>query len=613
MVSAPSSGAGKTSITAAIARHARNKGKRVRVFKTGPDYLDPMVLERASGQPVYQLDLFMGGLAHCQQLLAEAAENADLILVEGVMGLFDGQPSSADLAAALGLPVLAVIDASAMAQTFAALAVGLQTYRRDIRLCGVVANRVGSEAHARMVAEGLPEDLPLVAALPRRQDLTLPERHLGLVQALELPELDAQLDRWAQAWGQASGGFTFQPVRFDIEAEPALPPLLKGHRIAVAQDAAFSFIYPANLDCLRAMGAEVLSFSPIRGEALPACDALWLPGGYPELHAQALGANPHFFADLASHLAASKPLLAECGGMLALVQGLSDVEGCVQAMAGLMPGHARMQRQLAALGCRNSPGPRASCAATPSTTRGSTRRYSPSRRPATPMAARPPRRFTPMARCAPATSITTSRPTLRPLRPSLPAISPMQIIPPPTERERIIPTAERRGLILVHTGDGKGKSTAAFGLALRAHGRGKAVKIYQFMKVPSARFGEHRMFEQLGVPIEGLGDGFSWKSKDLEHSAQLARDGWARAEATIRAGEHFLVVLDEIMYPLRYGWLPLEPVLQALRERPAHVHVVLTGRNAPEELIELADTVTEMAMVKHHFKAGVPAQRGIED
>ncbi|MFY8117912.1 MAG: cob(I)yrinic acid a,c-diamide adenosyltransferase [Roseateles sp.] len=189
----------------------------------------------------------------------------------------------------------------------------------------------------------------------------------------------------------------------------------------------------------------------------------------------------------------------------------------------------------------------------------------------------------------------------------------MQIEKPPVDRERIIPTAERRGLILVHTGDGKGKSTAAFGLALRAHGRGKAVKIYQFMKVPSARFGEHRLFEQLGVPIEGLGDGFSWKSKDLEHSAQLARDGWARAAAAIAAGEHFLVVLDEIMYPLRYGWLPLEPVLQALRERPAHVHVVLTGRGAPQELIDLADTVTEMALIKHHFKAGVPAQRGIED
>jgi len=189
----------------------------------------------------------------------------------------------------------------------------------------------------------------------------------------------------------------------------------------------------------------------------------------------------------------------------------------------------------------------------------------------------------------------------------------MQIETPPTEARYERPDGERRGLVLVHTGDGKGKSTAAFGLALRAHGRGKPVKIYQFMKVPSARFGEHRMFEQLGLPIEGLGDGFSWKSRDLEHSAQLARDGWQRAAATIAAGEHFLVVLDEIMYPLRYGWLALDEVLQVLRDRPREVHVVLTGRNAPEELIALADTVTEMRAVKHHFQAGVPAQRGIED
>jgi cob(I)alamin adenosyltransferase len=189
----------------------------------------------------------------------------------------------------------------------------------------------------------------------------------------------------------------------------------------------------------------------------------------------------------------------------------------------------------------------------------------------------------------------------------------MDIEAPPTARDTPKPQGERRGIVIVHTGNGKGKSTAAFGLALRAHGRGKAVHIYQFMKVPSARFGEHRLFAQIGVPIEGLGDGFSWKSRDLDHSAQLARDGWARAEATIRAGEHFLVVLDEIMYPLRYGWLLLEPVLACLRERPAHVHVVLTGRNAPDELVTLADTVTEMTLVKHHFQAGVPAQRGIED
>ena len=189
----------------------------------------------------------------------------------------------------------------------------------------------------------------------------------------------------------------------------------------------------------------------------------------------------------------------------------------------------------------------------------------------------------------------------------------MQIESPPLLRDTPKPQGERRGLILVHTGTGKGKSTAAFGLALRAHGRGKAVKVYQFMKVPSARFGEHRMFEQIGLPIEGLGDGFSWKSKDLEHSAQLARDGWAKARADILSGERFLVVLDEITYPLIYGWLPLQDVLDTLAARPRDVHVCLTGRRCPEEIIAIADTVTEMKLIKHAFQAGIPAQRGIED
>ena len=193
----------------------------------------------------------------------------------------------------------------------------------------------------------------------------------------------------------------------------------------------------------------------------------------------------------------------------------------------------------------------------------------------------------------------------------------MQLEAAPVDKQYDKPTGERRGLLIVNTGDGKGKSTAAFGLALRAHGRthvhGLLVKIYQFMKVPSARFGEHRIFEQLGIPIEGLGDGFSWKSQDLERSAQLARDGWAKASATIMGGGHFLVVLDEITYPLIYGWLPLESVLDTLRNRPKHVHVCLTGRRCPPEIIALADTVTEMTMVKHAFTAGIPAQRGIED
>lgn len=193
----------------------------------------------------------------------------------------------------------------------------------------------------------------------------------------------------------------------------------------------------------------------------------------------------------------------------------------------------------------------------------------------------------------------------------------MQIETPPTEKRYDKAEGERRGLLIVNTGDGKGKSTAAFGLALRAFGRThvhhKLVKIYQFMKVPSARFGEHRIFEQLGLPVEGLGDGFSWKSKDLDHSAELARQGWAKARDTILGGAHFMVVLDELTYPLIYGWIPLDDVLTTLQQRPKDVHVVITGRRCPPEIIAIADTVTEMTLVKHAFKAGIPAQRGIED
>jgi cob(I)alamin adenosyltransferase len=193
----------------------------------------------------------------------------------------------------------------------------------------------------------------------------------------------------------------------------------------------------------------------------------------------------------------------------------------------------------------------------------------------------------------------------------------MQIETPPVHKPYDKPEGERRGRLIVNTGDGKGKSTAAFGLALRAHGRGKAVKIFQFMKVPTARFGEHRMFEQLGIPIEGLGDGFSWKSQDLEHSAQLAREGWLKAKAAIQSGDYFMVLLDEFTYPLIYGWMEslggVEEVNQTLFDRPSHTHVVITGRRCPPEIIELADTVTEMTMIKHAFKAGIPAQRGIED
>lgn len=353
LVAAPASGQGKTSVTAAIARFHSRRGRRVRVFKTGPDFIDPMFLAHACGAPVYQLDLWMGGERHCRELLHAAAGKADLILVEGVMGLYDGQPSSADLAQAFALPVLAVIDASAMAQTFGALVHGLAHYRNGMQLAGVVANRVGGAAHARMLEASLPPDIALWAALPRDAQLALPERHLGLVQALELEDLDTRLERWTNAWAER-GRRNLPPAVDFVPADASRQLLhdapLRGVRIAIARDAAFSFIYPANLDALLALGAELVFFSPLYDPGLPPAEALWLPGGYPELHLRVLSNNASMMASIRAHHAAHKPILAECGGMLFLLESLADTQGHRASMVGLMPGAAAMQPRLAALG-----------------------------------------------------------------------------------------------------------------------------------------------------------------------------------------------------------------------------------------------------------------------
>lgn len=349
-VSAPASGQGKTTVTAGLARLHRNLGRRVRVFKTGPDFLDPMILERASGAPVYQLDLWMGGEAHCRQLLYDAASQADLILIEGVMGLFDGNPSSADLASQFGIPVLAVIDGSAMAQTFGAIAHGLAHYRPGLPFAGVLANRVGSTRHADMLLDSLEADLTGFGAVFRDPAATLPDRHLGLVQAGEVADLDARIDLMAGKIA-ATGLAALPPAVTFAPPPPTMPvlPLLAGRRIAVARDAAFSFLYPANLDVLRAFGAELRFFSPLDDAALPEADSLYLPGGYPELHLQRLQANRAMAEAIRAHHAAGRPILAECGGMLYLLESLTDADGRCAEMVGLLPGQGIMQSRLAAL------------------------------------------------------------------------------------------------------------------------------------------------------------------------------------------------------------------------------------------------------------------------
>ncbi len=337
-------------VTAALARLHRNAGRKVRVFKHGPDYLDPMVLEVASGQPVYQLHPWMTGEDECRWRLAEAAEDADLILVEGSMGLFDGDPSSADLAKLMGIPALPVIDARGMAQTFGAVALGLASFNPGMPVKQVIANRIGSSRHGDMLRESLPEGIELLGAIPRNEAMNIPDRHLGLVQAGELGDLDQRLDAAAEVLVEA--GMDGLPLPVTLDAENPVPPpeLLPGVRIAIARDAAFSFIYRANLDLLQAMGAELTFFSPLADSTLPEADALWLPGGYPELHGATLAKNQPMLEAIRNHYNAGQPMLAECGGLMTCVDELMDKDGQIHKLLGLMPGRASMAGRLQALG-----------------------------------------------------------------------------------------------------------------------------------------------------------------------------------------------------------------------------------------------------------------------
>ncbi len=367
-VSAPASGQGKTTVTAALARAWTRQGLKVRVFKTGPDFLDPMVHARASGAPCWQLDLWMGGEAHCRRLLWEAARSHDIVLVEGVMGLYDGHPSSADLATRFGLPVMVVMEAASMAQTFGALALGLRSYRPDLPFAGVLANRVGSASHSQMLQESLPEGMTWFGALPRDEDIALPSRHLGLVQADELADLDLRLDRAADRLLTLGlplpPQVTFAPPPHDATDDDTTPEALPegrpldGVTIAVAQDAAFAFVYPANLDLLERLGAQIRPFSPLADEPVPAdANALYLPGGYPELHHKTLERHHTTRDSVRAFHAADRPIVAECGGMLALAETLTDAEGQTATLWGLLPGAATMTRRLVNLGLHAAPLP----------------------------------------------------------------------------------------------------------------------------------------------------------------------------------------------------------------------------------------------------------------
>ncbi len=363
LVSAPASGSGKTTVTLGLIAALRARGLVVQPFKSGPDYIDPAFHRAAAGRESFNLDSWAMDRAQIAALIGNAA-GADIALAEGSMGMFDGvatrgglgNGASADIAALTGWPVVLVLDCKGQAQSAAAVALGFREMRRDVALAGVVLNRVASARHEMLMRHALDAlGIAVLGVLPRDAGIELPERHLGLVQAQEHAALDALLARAGAAAARhldldaiiaaAAGGIAAQDFR------PLPPP---AGRIALAQDAAFSFVYPHLVAGWRAAGATILPFSPLADQGPDdSAGACWLPGGYPELHAGRLAAAGHFRAGL-RRFAQTRPVHGECGGYMAMGAGLVDAAGQRHEMAGLLGLETSYQTRRMHLGYRRA-------------------------------------------------------------------------------------------------------------------------------------------------------------------------------------------------------------------------------------------------------------------
>jgi cobyrinic acid a,c-diamide synthase len=372
LVAAPRSGSGKTTVTLGLLAALRRRGLAVAPAKSGPDYIDTTILSRAAGRDAINLDAWAMTPSRLRQLAEAHAAGADLLLVEGAMGLFDGaadnRGSSADLAAALGLPVILVLDADRQSQSIAALAHGFATWRKDVAVAGLIVNRAATTRHETMLRTALGAlDIPLLGVLPKRDTLTLPDRHLGLVLPDEIARFDDVVTAAAEAmedyldltlltalsapWPSPLAGEGAR--RADEGSSPcAFPPL--GQHVAIARDAAFAFLYPHWLRDWHASGATISVFSPLANEAPDAtADAVFLPGGYPELHGQSLAAADQFRWGLQAARDRGALVYGECGGFMVLGQSLTDKTGVTHPMTGLLPHETRIDRPKRVLGYRH--------------------------------------------------------------------------------------------------------------------------------------------------------------------------------------------------------------------------------------------------------------------
>jgi cobyrinic acid a,c-diamide synthase len=362
LVAGVASGVGKTTVVVALARALRVKGLRVAPFKCGPDYLDPTYHARAAGAPSHNLDGWMMGREAVLSTFARASQGADIALIEGVMGLYDGAApdvedgSAAQIAKWLAAPTIAVVDASGMARTIAALGLGLARFDPELRLAGLFANRVGSRGHLDLLRTACARSVPVLGGLPEEPALSFPERHLGLVAADEAAAPQERLDRWGALFAEWCSPEALLAIARTAPLLEVLPPDSPSSRerrcrIALARDAAFHFYYEDNLRRFEALGAELVPFSPIADAELPPeVDGVYLGGGYPELHAEALSANASLRLSLRAFAERGGPVYAECGGLMYLARAIRTLDGRAHEMVGLVPGVAAMERKLQALG-----------------------------------------------------------------------------------------------------------------------------------------------------------------------------------------------------------------------------------------------------------------------
>lgn len=365
IIGAPRSGSGKTSVTIGLLRAFARRGIKVRGIKTGPDYIDPGFHAVATGTPGLNLDSWAMQPDLLRHLLTQQADGADLLLIESAMGLFDGiavsnnrTGSAADLARLFHIPVLLVLDVSGQSQTAAAMAHGFAHYDPAVKMAAVVLNRAGSERHRTLCTDAIEKiGLPVAGCVMRDPSLTLPERHLGLVQASEHPEIDAHIERLADTMERAIDLDALLALATPIDltegsVEAGIAP--PGQRIALAEDTAFTFLYPHLKRQWREAGAEILPFSPLADEAPDAsCDICWVPGGYPELFAGQLAAASRFKASLAQ-FSQTKPVHGECGGYMVLGEALEDANGVTHAMTALLSHATSFAKRKMNLGYRQA-------------------------------------------------------------------------------------------------------------------------------------------------------------------------------------------------------------------------------------------------------------------